>query len=120
MISASRAGSSASEASLARSAGVQCFEGSRMFRLRDASDRLDEVAPGVALNRQHSTAFWREAVIATPALSRPFDPLSVNPAALLEAIEERIERRDVKLQAAVRPAFDQLADFVAMAAALFD
>src|SRR2546425_13209115 len=45
-------------------------------------------------------------------LSRLFDPLALKPPAFLRAIEQRIERCDVKAQRAFGAPLDRFADFV--------
>src|SRR5262249_53314666 len=81
----------------------------------DAADGSRELAPGGALRREDVGARRREAVIAAAALARLLDPAPLDPAALLEPIEERIQRRDAERQHAAGPRLDQLAQLVAMA-----
>ena len=70
--------------------------------------------PGLALSRQHALTCRRQPIEAAPALARLLDPRPLDPAALFEAIEQRIERIEVEHQPAVRPRFDQLAKLVAV------
>src|SRR5579862_2855728 len=86
-----------------------------MLESGDAVDGFDELAPGGALRVEHLRALGRQAVVAAPALARLLDPASLNPAALLEAIEQRIERGDAEAQEAARADFDQLAEVVSLA-----
>src|SRR5688572_11578893 len=83
----------------------------------DEAHRVHERLPGMALPRQHTAALGGEAVEAPPPLAGLLDPLPLQPAPLLEAIQERIERRDVELQMTARPGLDELADLVAVAGA---
>src|SRR5207237_6981892 len=53
-------------------------------------------------------------------LTRFLDPPSADPAAALEPVEHRIERRDVKAQHAGRSAVDFARDVVAMAWRVLD
>src|SRR5262245_19848894 len=77
-------------------------------------DGRHEGLPGAALRREHPSAFEGQPVVAPPALPRLLDPPALDPAALLEPVEQRIERRDVEAQRAVRARLDQLADVVAV------
>src|SRR5262245_26918853 len=123
MISASRAGLRRRLASRARSCvvhGAELFDWSGMVHSGDKPHRIDEGLPGVALARQHASAFGREAVETSAPLSRLFHPLALQPPALLEAIEQGIQGRDVELQLAARLRLNQLADLVAVARARFD
>src|SRR5215204_2142756 len=116
MISRSRAALSRSETSRASSSGFH----SGMICSRDSGDRFDELAPVIALCGQHAPAVGRDAVEAPPALARFLHPPARDPAALLEAIEQRIQGCDLEVQPAVRALVDQLADLVAVAGAGFD
>src|SRR5262245_42856079 len=85
-----------------------------MIASRDEPHRVDERLPGLALTRQHAAPFRRQLIEAAPALPGLLHPLALKPAALLEAIQQRIERRQVELQLPARAAFDQLAELVAV------
>src|SRR4029453_17494788 len=50
----------------------------------------------------------------------PFPPPALNPTSFLQPIEERVERRHMKLQLAGRPVLDELADLVAVTRAGFE
>src|SRR3712207_5459433 len=91
-----------------------------MFDSRDASDGLDELKPRVALRRQNLLALGRQAVVAASALARLLDPATLNPAALLKPVEQRVERRDVEAQQPARALLDEAPDLVAVARAVFD
>ena len=64
--------------------------------------------------RQHALTCWRQSIEAAPALARLLDPRPLDPAALFEAIEQRIEQVEVKHQPPARPRFDQLAELIAV------
>src|SRR5262245_24811286 len=93
---------------------------SGMFDSCDAVDRLDELAPRAALRRQHGGAGRRQPVVAAPALAGLLDPAALDPPALFEAIEQRIERRRAESEHAARSRFDQLAEVVAVAGLILD
>src|SRR5438132_85422 len=80
----------------------------------DPVDGFDELTPRAPLRGEHGGARLREPVVPPAALARLFDPAALNPAAFLEAIEQRIERRDAELQDAARTRLDQLAQVVAV------
>src|SRR5688572_9184532 len=105
-MSRSRAGRSASRESLEASGAVQLG----IFGSRDQSNGVDEFAPVVALRGEDLLAFGGEAVEAPPPLARLLDPLARDPAALLEAVEQGIERGHLELQPPARALLDQLAD----------
>src|SRR5262245_47292423 len=106
MISRSRAGRSRSLASRGVRAGFQ----SGMFGPRDLPDRVHEFPPVVALRGEHVPALRREAVEPATTFSGLLDPFPRDPAALLQAVEQRIERRDLELHASGGSLFDQFAD----------
>src|SRR5262245_2817569 len=122
-ISASRAGAIDSAERRARMSGLQSgpasddpgrVDGSDMFRSRHEADRLDEGVPGLALLRQRLLACRREAVEAATALPRLLDPRALDPAALLEAIEQGVERVQMEDQPPAGLRVDQLAELVAV------
>src|SRR5262249_15226671 len=53
--------------------------------------------------------------VAPAPLSRLLDPAALQPTALLEPVQERVERGDVEAHQAVRAGGDELADLVAVA-----
>ena len=85
-----------------------------MFSSRDQPDGLNELIPGLPLSRQHPLTCRRQPIETAPTLARLLDPRSFNPAALLEAIQQRIERVEVEHQPPARLRLDQLAEFVAV------
>src|ERR1051325_314041 len=93
---------------------------SGMLHSGNPADRENELAPGVALRGEHVGADGRQTVVATAALSGLLDPAAQNPAALLESVEQRVQRRDAELQQAAGSQFDQLAQLVAVARLVFE
>src|SRR3982751_6388312 len=91
-----------------------------MFGPRDQLNRLDELAPVITLRGEHLAAFCRQPIKAPAALAGLLDPPSRDPAALLEPIEQRVERGHFELQPPAGSLLDQLADLVAMARASLD
>src|SRR4029079_18764653 len=87
---------------------------SGMFGSCDLLNRVDELAPVAPLRGEDLAPFDGQAVEAPPALAGFLDPPPGDPAALLEAVEQRIERRHLELEAAARALLDQLADFIAV------
>src|SRR5262245_29001714 len=85
-----------------------------MFDSGDPSHGLHEPAPDAALPGEDLAALRRQPIKTTAPLAGALDPPSADPAPLLEAIEQRIERRDLEPNQAAGLLFDQLADFVAM------
>src|SRR5438128_10745014 len=108
-MSSMRAGSASTPASRARSSGVQSGRAaSGIARLQDAVHAGHELRPRAALLLQHLLAFGGHPVVATASLSRLLDPAALNPAAVLEAIEQGIERRGLEPHGAARPRVEQL------------
>jgi len=56
-----------------------------------------------------------QPVIAPPALAALLHPLALNPAALFQAVQQRVQGRRVKTERTFGSPLDQLADFVAVA-----
>src|SRR6185436_14167839 len=110
MISASRAGVSCNPARRARRSASH----SGMVHSGNEAHGLDEGLPCAALTGQHFSAGGSQAVETASPLSRLLHPASLQPAAFLESVEKGIERRDVKLERAVRARLNQLADLVAV------
>src|SRR5262245_49496439 len=116
MISASRAGLSCR---LARR-GLRYSLQSGMVHSCDATHRVDEVLPRVALKRQDTAAFGRQTVETAATLTLFLHPFALQPASLLQPIKKRIERSDMKLQLSVGARFDELADLISVTSARFD
>src|SRR5450759_852300 len=110
-ISASRAGARFKPASCRRIGSFQ----SGIFDSGDSVDGLHEGLPALPLGSQDFPSLRGQPVIAPPALAALLHPSALNPAALLQAIQQRVERCRVKTERALRSLFDQLADLVAMA-----
>ena len=89
--------------------------GSSLGHSSNSVDRRDEDAPARALRGQDAAAFARQPVVAAPALAGLLDPAALDPATALEAVEQRVERGDVKSNSAARALLDKFADFVAVA-----
>src|SRR6185503_20085610 len=70
--------------------------------------------------REHLLAVGGDAVIAAPPLPGLLHPASLDEAALLEAIEQRIQRSDVEGEHPAGPRVDQLAQVVAVPRLMFD
>ena len=87
---------------------------SGIFRSRDEVNGFHKCLPALALAGQYGAAFGRELVIAPAALAGFFDPKPLDPIALFQAIEERVERRRVKAQRAFGAQVDEFADLVAV------
>jgi hypothetical protein len=85
-----------------------------MVHSRDQIHRLDEVPPCLALAIEDPSARWCQAVKGAAPPAFLFNPSTLQPTTLLQAVEQRIERGDVKLEVAVRAALDQFADVVAV------
>jgi hypothetical protein len=88
-----------------------------MARLRDAVDRGDEALPALALSGQHLPSGGGEPVVAPAALALLLHPSAGDPAAALQAIEQRIEGSDLEDEVAVGSLLDHLAQLVAVARA---
>src|ERR1019366_2098721 len=116
MISASRAGARFRSANCWRIGSFQ----SGIFDSGDAADGLDERLPALPLGSQDLAPLRGQPVIAPAALAALLDPSALDPTALFEAIQQRVKRRRVKTERALRSLFDQLADFVAVAGRSFE
>src|SRR5688572_21603298 len=86
----------------------------------DEPHRGDEGLPGSALAGEHPPALGGEPVETPAPLPRFLHPSALQPAALLEAIEEGVERGDVEFQLTGRSRLDQAADLVAVPGAALD
>src|SRR5687768_8608625 len=96
MISRSRAGLSDSRESRDASGAVQ----SGIFGPGNQPNGVHELAPVVALRREHAASLGGQAIKAPPPLARLLDPLAGEPAALFEPIQQRIQRGDLEFQPA--------------------
>src|SRR6478672_2761711 len=114
-ISASRTGDNWSSASRALISTLK----SGMLNSSDEVDRLDEFPPAGALLRKHVFARGRQAIVATPALPRLFNPAATNPVSFFKSIKQRIKRSDVESNRAARTQLDQLANLVSVSGPIF-
>src|SRR5438552_2717841 len=87
---------------------------------RNPIQRDEKRVPDAALFRQGFAARRRETVIAPAAQSPLFDPPSFNESFVLEPVERRIQRSDMKVDGSIRPLFDQLADLISMSLPFFE
>src|SRR5262245_53634558 len=88
---------------------------SRILDSGQIANELEELFPLLALRGQDGAAVSGDLVVATPALSRLLDPAALDPFALFQLVERRVQRGEVERQCAARSFFDQLRELVAMA-----
>src|SRR6516164_11455602 len=86
-----------------------------MFHPRDSVDGADEFLPAEALLRENPLSFCRKAVVPSPSLIGLFDPPPQNPTAVLEPVQQGIERGNVKIERAAGAQLDEFANVVTMA-----
>src|SRR5688500_7481464 len=91
-----------------------------MFDPGDAGQRRNELLPPCPLGCEHAASLRGDPVEPSAALASLFYPAALDETAVLETVEQGIQRRDVKFQYTPRPLVDQLGDLVAMPRALFD
>src|SRR5436190_23610363 len=87
---------------------------SGIFDSRNPVDGFHELAPGALLRGQHGGARLRQPVVAAPALAGLLNPAALDPAAFLEAVQQRIKRRDAELEDAARARLYEFAKVVAL------
>src|SRR5262245_46557659 len=92
---------------------------SRMAESCHAAQGPHERGPSRALFRQHAAAFRCEAIAAPAPLAPGLPPTALDPPALLELVEQRIERCRAKRQQAFRPLGDLTTEVVAVQLARF-
>src|SRR4029079_11434786 len=97
----------------ARRRRTSCSQ-SGMLVLCHPADRFDERGPCLSLLGKDTPPIRSHGVEAASALSRLLDPPPLDPPALLEPIQERVERIDVERQLAAGPRFNQLAEVVSV------
>src|SRR5687767_831456 len=85
-----------------------------MFASNHLADRTYEGFPSTPLLGQHFAPVAGEFVHAPPPLAGLLGPAPLDPSALFELIEERIERRGVEGHRSARSLLDQLGDVVAV------
>src|SRR5262245_24221780 len=78
------------------------------------ADGSNEFLPAPPLRGKCVSALMRQAVITPPSLFGLFHPAAVDPAFLLEPVEQRIQRRDVESQGAARSDLNQPRNVVPM------
>src|SRR6187200_1704125 len=88
---------------------------SRTARPQDGVDRGDIGAPGLAVLLERAPAVGRKAVEAALALAGLLDPAALDQAAIFQAQQRRIERRQGVGQPPAGACLDQLTDLVAVA-----
>src|SRR5688572_13577054 len=86
----------------------------------DLADGADEGVPAAALLGQRLLAFACDLVDAAAPFARLFRPAPLNPAALLQLVEQRIQGRGVKRDRATGSLLDQRGDVIAVPRAHFD
>ena len=99
---------------------LSCADAVRRIHAGHLAERRDEPAPVFALFRQDRAAGLGDAVVAAPALAGLLDPASLDPAAVLEAVERGVERREREAEVAAGALFDQLRDLVAVVRFVLD
>src|SRR5262249_38875607 len=112
-ISNSRVGDRRSDDSRSRTSRAQ--SSLDMFASRHAANSFDERVPRLSLQRENAPSVGSHPVEASTPLPGLLDPRALDPAALLESIEERIEGIDVERKLAAGPRVNQLAELVAVA-----
>src|SRR5262249_52307748 len=80
----------------------------------------DEALPVGALLGKHFPARLGDPIVAAASLPRLLDPPSLDPAAILHAVERRVQGRQREPDAAARSLLDQLADLVPVVAFVLD
>src|SRR4051812_47477792 len=110
MMRDSRSGRSPPRFSWPRTNEVQ----SRIAGFHHLVDGRDVGAPVLALRREYPVAFGGQPVETALPLARLLDPAALDPAAVLETQQCRVERRERECQLAGGPSLDQFADLVAV------
>src|SRR6476646_4235776 len=80
----------------------------------DTVDGRHERLPALALRLERRAAGGRETVEAPAPLAGLLHPAADDPAALLHAVEQRIERRDIEGEDALGTRLDELLELIAM------
>src|SRR5688500_6931635 len=86
----------------------------------DQRERRDEAAPVFSLRSQYGAAAVGNAVIAPAPLAGFLHPAALDQAALLEAIQRRVQRRHGEPDRAVGSELDLPADLIAVMVGLVD
>src|ERR1041384_2512949 len=87
---------------------------------RHAIQRGKKIFPSAALFVQDALPLSRQLIKAATTLARLLDPTPLNQTAPLQAIEQRIERRDGELQHAIGTLLDELRNLVAVPRPVFN
>jgi hypothetical protein len=77
-------------------------------------------SPGVPVGLEDLRAGRRQPVVAAPPLTGLLDPPALNPTALLEAVQQRVQRRHAKREQTAGARFDQLAQIVAVSGLILE
>src|SRR5918993_4417529 len=85
---------------------------------RDQPHRVDERVPRRTMRRQHLATGCGQRVIAPASLAGALHPSPLDPAAVLESIQQRVERGRLEPDLPVRALVDQLADLIAVTGAV--
>jgi hypothetical protein len=88
--------------------------GSGRFDLCDAVERSEKISPDLSLMVENLSTRRSKFVIPASALTGFLDPAASYPSARLQAVKQRVERSDMKLQSALGTLLDQTGDFVAV------
>src|SRR4051812_33094943 len=80
------------------------------------AERRHEPAPVLALIRKDAAARFGDPVITTAPRAGFLDPSPLDPAAILEPVQGRVQRREGEPEAAVRALLNQLRDLVTVMA----
>src|SRR5215831_5091694 len=78
------------------------------------ADGSNEFLPALPLRGKRVSTLTRKTVIPPPPLLGLFDPAAVDPAPLLQPVQQRIERRDVESQGAARSDLNQPRNVISM------
>src|SRR5262245_39508526 len=93
---------------------------SRVLHPGELAERGDEAGPVGALLGEDAPAGLGDAVVTAAALARLLDPAPLDPAAILHAVERRVERGEREPEAAIRALLDEPRDLVPVMALVLD
>src|SRR5262245_4306346 len=83
-----------------------------MLDSREFTNELEELSPLFPLGGEDRAAFGRDLVVAAAALAGFLDPSALDPLALFQLVERRVQRGEVEGQRTARSGFDQLRQLV--------
>src|SRR3954451_15670683 len=92
---------------------------SAMLNSGDPADERDKVLPTLLLRPQRISPSRCQAVVAASPLLCFLDPPANDPPVLLEPVEQRIQRGDMKSQRPIRSELNQLRDVVPVPRLIF-